>query len=59
MQVLVVGNASLDALGKNDLIRIKDHLFDSLSKDERVDVRSVELLLRMLDAREYRFKQSL
>ena len=59
MQVLVVGNASLDALGKNDFIRTKDHLFDSLSKDERVDVRSLELRLRMLDAREYRFKQSL
>ena len=59
VQILVVGNASLDALGKNDLIRIKDHLFDSLSKDERVDIRSVELRLRMLDAREYRFRQSL
>ena len=59
VQILVVGNASLDALGKNDLIRIKDHLLDSLSKDERVDIRSVELRLRMLDAREYRFRQSL
>ena len=59
VQILVVGNASLDLLVRDDLVKVKDYLFDSLRKDDRINVDSVELRLRMLDAREYRFSQSL
>ena len=59
VQILVVGNASLDELDREVLVRAKNYLIDCLRKDDRVEISSVELRFRMLDAKEYLFRKSI